>query len=54
MNILYYNDLDTSKVEKNFKKVEGFLKVNDFRSAEIKKIQNTDYYRARQIGRAHV
>lgn len=47
MNLIYYNELDYSKVTKQFKKVEKFLANNDFRSADIKKITNTDYYRAR-------
>ncbi len=47
MNLIYYNELDYSSVEKQFKKVEKFLANNDFNSADIKKIANTDYYRAR-------
>ncbi len=47
MNIIYYNELDYSKVTKQFKKAEKFLANNDFQSADIKKISNTDYYRAR-------
>ncbi|OQY03886.1 MAG: hypothetical protein B6I20_04125 [Bacteroidetes bacterium 4572_117] len=47
MNLIYYNELDYSKVTKQFKKVEKFLANNDFQSADIKKITNTDYYRAR-------
>lgn len=46
MNLLYYNDLDVSKVKKQFKKVESFLKASDFKSAEVKKMQN-GYYRAK-------
>jgi len=47
MRLLYYNELDYSKVEKNFKKIEKFLAGGDFRSAEVKKMENTDFYRAK-------
>ena len=47
MNILYYNDIDSSKVKKQFSKTVGFLENNDFDSAEIKKLANKGYYRAK-------
>lgn len=47
MEILYYNDLDFSKVKKQFEKTLGFLRTGDFKSAEIKKMQPTSYYRAK-------
>ncbi len=47
LKILYYNELDTKGVKQQFKKVEGFLKKGDFKSAEVKKMPNTDYYRAK-------
>ncbi len=47
MEILYYNDLDFSKVKKQFEKTLNFLRKGDFKSAEIKKLQPTSYYRAR-------
>jgi ankyrin repeat protein len=47
MNLLYYNELDYKKVEKNFKKIEEFLLKDNFKSAEVKKLQNTRYYRAK-------
>ncbi len=47
MELLYYNELDYSSVSKNFKKVESFLLANDFKSADVKKMQNTSYYRAK-------
>lgn len=47
MEILYYNDLDYSKVKKQFEKTVDFLRKGDFRSAEIKKMQPTSYYRAK-------
>ncbi len=48
MNLLYFNDLDTSKVKKSFKKVEAFLQAGDFKSAEVKKMPNSGgYYRAK-------
>lgn len=47
MEILYYNDLDFSKVKKQFEKTLGFLRNGDFNSAEIKKMLPTSYYRAK-------
>ncbi|WP_373496692.1 UvrD-helicase domain-containing protein [Aquiflexum sp.] len=47
MDILYYSDLDFSKVKKQFEKTVDFLKNGDFKSAEIKKMQPTSYYRAK-------
>lgn len=47
MELLYYNELNYKAVEKQFKKVEKALVNRDFRSADVKKIQNTPYYRAR-------
>lgn len=47
MNILYYNDLKWSKVKQQFDKTIGFLQNDNFKSAEIKKLTNTGYYRAR-------
>ncbi len=47
MDILYYNDLKWSKVKQQFQKTIGFLQKDDFKSAEIKKLSNTAYYRAK-------
>jgi len=47
MNILYLNDIDYSKVKKQFSKTVEFLENNDFNSAEIKKLPGTDFYRAK-------
>ena len=47
MDLLYYNELDYSKVTKSFKKVEKFLAKGDFKSADVKKMKNTVYYRAK-------
>src|SRR6056297_887588 len=47
MNILYLNDIDYSKVKKQFNKTVEFLENNDFNSAEIKKLPGTDFYRAK-------
>ena len=47
MNILYYNDLDTSRVKKQFSKIVGFLENDDLNSAEIKKLTDKGYYRAK-------
>ncbi len=47
LKLLYYNDLDTKGVKQQFKKVEKFLQKGDFKSAEVKKMPNTGYYRAK-------
>jgi len=47
MNILYFNDLDYSRVSKQFDKTVEFFKNDDFNSAEIKKLSYKDYYRAK-------
>ncbi len=47
MNVLYLSDIDYSKVKKQFDKTVGFLENNDFDSAEIKKITESGYYRAK-------
>lgn len=47
MNILYYRDLNYSKVKNQFEKTVGFLKVGDFSSAEVKKMANNGFYRAK-------
>ncbi len=47
MEVLYYTDLDFSKVKKQFEKTVNQLKAGNWTGAEIKKMQNTGYYRAR-------
>jgi len=47
MNILFYNDLDYKLVKKQFDKTIGFLKKGDFASADVKKMPQTGYYRAK-------
>ncbi len=47
MEVLYYNDLDFSKVKKQFEKTVNQLKSGNWAGADIKKMQNTGYYRAR-------
>ncbi|NUQ25053.1 MAG: DEAD/DEAH box helicase [Saprospiraceae bacterium] len=47
MEILYYSDLDSSKVRKNFNKVVEYLKSGNFSGADVKKMSNTGYYRAK-------
>lgn len=47
MNLLYYSDLNIGKLQKSFDKVEGFLKKGDFKSADVKKMVNTSFYRAK-------
>ncbi|APS45816.1 hypothetical protein AVI48_15385 (plasmid) [Piscirickettsia salmonis] len=45
--LLYYNDLDSSGVNKKYKKVLGQLESGDFKSAEVKKLKPTNYLRAK-------
>jgi ankyrin repeat protein len=47
MNVLFLSDIDFSKVKKQFGKTVEFLEKNDFDSAEIKKLTNSGYYRAK-------
>ncbi len=45
--ILFYNELDSKSVQKNFNKVLQQLSSGDFKSADVRKMGNTGYYRAR-------
>ncbi|MGJ3501954.1 ATP-dependent DNA helicase Rep (plasmid) [Piscirickettsia salmonis] len=45
--LLYYNDLDSSGVNKKYKKVLDQLESGDFKSAEVKKLKPTNYLRAK-------
>ena len=45
--ILFYNQLDSKSVQKNFDKVLGQLSNGDFKSADVRKMTNAGYYRAR-------
>lgn len=47
MNILYLNNIDYSKVKNQFRKTVKFLEAGDFNSAEIKKLPDTGFYRAK-------
>ena len=47
MNLLYYNELDYSTVKPQFKKVEKYLATNNFKSADIKKMVPTEFFRAK-------
>jgi UvrD-like helicase C-terminal domain len=47
MDILLYNELDNSKVRKQFAKVLQQLKDGDWASADMKKMSNTGFYRAK-------
>lgn len=47
MKILEYNDLDTSRVSRQYKKLIGFLEKDDFYSADVKKLPEDDLYRAK-------
>lgn len=47
MEILKYNELDVSRVKKQYEKVVEMLRNDDFYSAEVKKLTGTFYYRAK-------
>ncbi len=47
MDILHYSDLDYAKVKKRFGKVVEYLRNDNFAAAEVKKMSNTGYYRAK-------
>jgi len=46
-NILYHNDLDIQSVEKTFSKTLKQLQTGDFKSADVRKMTGTNFYRAR-------
>ncbi|HUZ61657.1 MAG TPA: UvrD-helicase domain-containing protein [Hanamia sp.] len=45
--ILYYDQLDSKSVQKSFNKVLHQLSNGDFKSADVRKMTNAGYYRAR-------
>lgn len=47
MDILLYNELNTSRVQKQYEKIIDMIKKDDFYSAEVKKLTGTPYYRAK-------
>jgi hypothetical protein len=47
LKILEYNDLDTSRVSRQYQKLIGFLEKDDFYSADVKKLPEDDLYRAK-------
>ncbi len=47
MDILYFNEIETRGVTKQYKKVVKFLEKDDFTSAEVKKISNSNLFRAK-------
>jgi hypothetical protein len=47
MEILQYKNLEIKPVKKQFEKTLAFLKAGDFKSADVKKMQNTGLYRAK-------
>ncbi|MDB5969811.1 MAG: Ankyrin [Hydrocarboniphaga sp.] len=47
MRMLIYRDLDLRRVRPAFDKVRKAIEAGDFRSADVKKLSPTDYWRAR-------
>ena len=47
MDILYFNEIETKGLSKQYAKVVKFLQNDDFKSAEVKKISNSSFFRAK-------
>lgn len=47
MEILEYNELDTTGVSRQYQKLVGFLEADDFYSSEVKKLPEYDLFRAK-------
>ncbi|MGB3548001.1 MAG: hypothetical protein WBA17_13560 [Saprospiraceae bacterium] len=47
MKLLYYNELDTKGLKSKVTKIEKMLAAGDFKSADVKKMRNAGYYRAK-------
>lgn len=47
MKLLYYNDLNYKPVERQFSKIAKYLEAGDFKSADVKKMPQSGYYRAK-------
>lgn len=47
MRVLLYKDLNTRRVKPAFDKLRAFLEADDFRSADVKKLSPTPYWRAK-------
>ncbi len=47
MRVLLYKDLNTRRVKAAFAKVRALLEADDFRSADVKKLSPTPYWRAK-------
>ena len=47
MRVLLYKDLNTRRVKAAFAKVRAAIEADDFRSADVKKLAPTPYWRAK-------
>ena len=47
MRVLLYKDLNTRRVKAAFAKVRAAIEADDFRSADIKKLAPSSYWRAK-------
>ena len=47
MRFLQYKDLDLRRVRAAFDKVKAAIEADDFRSADVKKLNTGPYYRAK-------
>jgi AAA domain/Ankyrin repeats (many copies)/UvrD-like helicase C-terminal domain len=47
MRLLAYKDLDTRRVKASYAKVRAAIEADDFRSADVKKLTSTPYWRAK-------
>ncbi|MDZ7935620.1 MAG: UvrD-helicase domain-containing protein [Emticicia sp.] len=47
MEVLFYNNIETHKLKKQVDKTVAYLREGDFKSADVKKMPNNGYYRAK-------
>ncbi len=47
MKVLYYNELNYQPLKKQFEKLISYLEKGDFKSADVKKLKDLGYYRAK-------
>lgn len=47
MDVLIYNELDVSRVKRQYEKILEMLKLGDFYSAGVRKLVGSNYYRAK-------
>ena len=51
MRLLQYKDLNIRRVKPAFEKVRAAIEADDFRSADVKKLNSGPYYRMKMMKR---